>query len=93
MSSVGSSGSQPSINSIVETSGVPADQKVAQLTDQISSLHDAIGGLHESISRVETSLAGHESRLGELEGILRDIQKSEERRVGKECRSRWSPDH
>ena len=23
----------------------------------------------------------------------RDIIRSEERRVGKECRSRWSPDH
>src|SRR3712207_9419724 len=26
-------------------------------------------------------------------GILRDIFRSEERRVGKECRSRWSPYH
>ena len=26
-------------------------------------------------------------------GSLRDFQRSEERRVGKECRSRWSPYH
>ena len=26
-------------------------------------------------------------------GILRLINRSEERRVGKECRSRWSPYH
>ena len=26
-------------------------------------------------------------------GILHDRQRSEERRVGKECRSRWSPYH
>ena len=27
------------------------------------------------------------------EGLLDDIFRSEERRVGKECRSRWSPYH
>src|SRR5205809_4864855 len=26
-------------------------------------------------------------------GPERDLSRSEERRVGKECRSRWSPDH
>ena len=26
-------------------------------------------------------------------GILGEIERSEERRVGKECRSRWSPYH
>ena len=25
--------------------------------------------------------------------LLRDVYRSEERRVGKECRSRWSPYH
>jgi len=30
---------------------------------------------------------------GELPGSLRDLLRSEERRVGKECRSRWSPYH
>ena len=28
-----------------------------------------------------------------MEGRLDDYRRSEERRVGKECRSRWSPDH
>ena len=27
------------------------------------------------------------------EGILTELARSEERRVGKECRSRWSPYH
>ena len=27
------------------------------------------------------------------EGLIPDVQRSEERRVGKECRSRWSPYH
>src|SRR2546422_10594401 len=29
----------------------------------------------------------------ELVSSLRDVDRSEERRVGKECRSRWSPYH
>ena len=33
--------------------------------------------------------------IGGLEGMgfSRDLTRSEERRVGKECRSRWSPEH
>src|SRR2546426_1087039 len=31
--------------------------------------------------------------LAHLEGVGRDYPRSEERRVGKECRSRWSPYH
>ena len=33
-----------------------------------------------------------ESRLNELSG-KNQVTRSEERRVGKECRSRWSPYH
>ena len=32
-------------------------------------------------------------RLGEASGSVAAIVRSEERRVGKECRSRWSPYH
>ena len=28
-----------------------------------------------------------------IEGVGKSTQRSEERRVGKECRSRWSPYH
>ena len=31
--------------------------------------------------------------IGEVVGIFIDNKRSEERRVGKECRSRWSPYH
>src|SRR3989449_10603630 len=30
---------------------------------------------------------------GRVEWMIIFLQRSEERRVGKECRSRWSPDH
>src|SRR2546427_7870100 len=41
-------------------------------------------------------LLGYETRL-DVHGFLKDhgvyLRRSEERRVGKECRSRWSPYH
>ena len=41
--------------------------------------------------------AGHAHRRAELAGLLwpdlPEKKRSEERRVGKECRSRWSPYH
>ena len=33
------------------------------------------------------------ARCAEVFGAMRDVTRSEERRVGKECRSRWSPYH
>src|SRR2546430_14915937 len=37
---------------------------------------------------------GSDGRGGETgPNLVRDQGRSEERRVGKECRSRWSPDH
>ena len=44
----------------------------------------------------EEWLAYYQYWVGALvvEGAMRaDVQRSEERRVGKECRSRWSPYH
>src|SRR5256885_16663796 len=41
-----------------------------------------------------TALLCHPAqRIAELERRERDQHRSEERRVGKECRSRWSPYH
>ena len=36
---------------------------------------------------------GASPKVGTLNGFRKVIPRSEERRVGKECRSRWSPDH
>ena len=45
--------------------------------------------------QVETQLAQEQHKLGRLENRKKYLEKgrSEERRVGKECRSRWSPYH
>ena len=37
---------------------------------------------------------GPEIKFSKLEGVIKtEVGRSEERRVGKECRSRWSPYH
>src|SRR2546426_5919181 len=38
-------------------------------------------------------LANHDRAAMDVRHVRRDLDRSEERRVGKECRSRWSPYH
>src|SRR5256885_17253394 len=51
----------------------------------------------EQGGRVRAYLAAYRSRMAKITPLHGDFeaveQRSEERRVGKECRSRWSPDH
>ena len=49
--------------------------------------------VHQLVAGRELWLGG--IRLGHEKGLLghSDADRSEERRVGKECRSRWSPYH
>src|SRR5690348_5121298 len=51
-------------------------------------------GIHQ-LDRLEGEFDGIYSNLGPLNCVpdLEAAARSEERRVGKECRSRWSPDH
>src|SRR5256885_16468374 len=44
-------------------------------------------------SRLARQAPGHDSRLAAGSNVRLARQRSEERRVGKECRSRWSPYH
>ena len=63
--------------------------------------------LQGSVSGIESSFLTHDGRVipisvsgsmiqdeqGQFQGLVCVAQRSEERRVGKECRSRWSPYH
>ena len=65
--------------------------------------------MNNTINEIKNSLEGIKSRITEAEKRKSDLEdktveittaeqnkekkRSEERRVGKECRSRWSPDH
>ena len=43
---------------------------------------------------VDDALRKYSKELRKLQGkVVKDWMRSEERRVGKECRSRWSPYH
>src|SRR3989449_7607811 len=46
-----------------------------------------------SIAPAVGALTGYLNRIRESQGYHRFKERSEERRVGKECRSRWSPYH
>src|SRR2546427_4647402 len=68
----------------VQTCALPISQIVTRVTDRIHPLVVVIAEQRSKQSRV----------LGQRQPVAQDcIPRSEERRVGKECRSRWSPYH
>src|SRR2546426_9758858 len=84
---------------------VPADRGMARLPVAEGSLHkDGVGGEHgqdllgiaalpsaaERVDQPAVRLV-HGANIRQSESL--DGDRSEERRVGKECRSRWSPYH
>src|SRR3712207_6717350 len=70
---------------ILEKAGVSREQRIRDLSDMdVSRLRNVI----EKEYRVEGAL-----RTEVAMNIKRLMDRSEERRVGKECRSRWSPYH
>jgi len=77
-------------------------QKIATLSDQIASkvgkaqeaLADETAALNDAGRRIEEGSKGFSSQAEAARQALGGpIGRSEERRVGKECRSRWSPYH
>src|SRR2546427_9873931 len=73
------------------------DQKVlaVQLLRASSSvpLNIAEGSARKGSKEVRRFLDVARGSLAEVESALELAKRSEERRVGKECRSRWSPYH
>ena len=55
------------------------------------TLDSLLNVLDLTIQEHETYVAQRESRIRHLKELTHE--RSEERRVGKECRSRWSPYH
>ena len=49
--------------------------------------------IREMLEGQRTLAEGMSQQLERLRSRRADLERSEERRVGKECRSRWSPDH
>ena len=50
----------------------------------------------EQLSEARTAILVEQERranLAQIPATIQELARSEERRVGKECRSRWSPYH
>ena len=68
--------------------------EVATAFDSTGQPRESTTGLiHAVLARTEARLVATLERCAEAVGRVRDEVRSEERRVGKECRSRWSPYH
>jgi len=62
-------------------------QPASKFRVEVDGLNGTTGAL------TDTPAAATVGDLGEIEGLFLVANRSEERRVGKECRSRWSPYH
>ena len=72
------------------------DWKLATITqgNKISLFHDVDSGVREAMTRNDVAqLVLNTLESGMVEANKSGQDRSEERRVGKECRSRWSPYH
>ena len=70
----------------------PTDQvSNVTMSESLDNLGVALNGIH---SKMVSQDLGNQGMGGEPGFMMsRDFHRSEERRVGKECRSRWSPYH
>src|SRR2546430_11339457 len=78
----------------VQTCALP----ISKWLNQFGSLNDVVDRVNEIKGKAGESLREHLSdviRNRQINELVRDLtlDRSEERRVGKECRSRWSPYH
>ena len=79
------------------------DDRLKKLNNKIKSLKKAIEdstARQEKVSQPEMLLSAKDLQIQEYDDALTvriiekiTVRRSEERRVGKECRSRWSPYH
>ena len=80
---------------------VDADLKNAELFEQLEAHVEAVKQLTSLYSAMSLARGAIEQAIvhehldeeGLISVCLETIKRSEERRVGKECRSRWSPYH
>src|SRR2546425_11783949 len=62
-------------------------------TEEMAALLNTQGRLEAQLGRHAEASRAYREALAWVQRVSRDAGRSEERRVGEECRSRWSPDH
>ena len=68
--------------------------KQTEMTNTITEMKTTLEGINSRITEAEEWISDLEDRMVEITATEQNKEKrSEERRVGKECRSRWSPYH
>src|SRR5687767_15923423 len=75
----------------VQTCALPIFARVSRSRNVDSDPSDPTARHAKITERVDVGIGGGAQHLGRRRTLER--QRSEERRVGKECRSRWSPEH
>src|SRR5258708_31360070 len=79
--------------SLEKLTGLSLNDQLSQARPGLASIEadrDRVKGLYEGLAGAGSDAQG---RATELNKALDSEKRSEERRVGKECRSRWSPYH
>src|SRR2546430_10918361 len=72
----------------------PESNSAEDIRDYVRYALQASEGLQAQLKAAIASTAIYEVSIIDQDGmVLISSDRSEERRVGKECRSRWSPDH
>ena len=66
--------------------------EISAVVGVLKALNDGIKTVKESGDHL-SGLSGLFTSLTDSKVAVESIERSEERRVGKECRSRWSPYH
>src|SRR5471030_2156049 len=86
---------QPRLAAVVEAEQLGLD--LVAFLDDVGSLLHAVGGeladVDEAVLGAEEVHEGAELHHLDHGAVIDLAERSEERRVGKECRSRWSPYH
>ena len=78
--------------------------KQAMMNSTINEIKNSLQGINSRITEAEERISDLENKIVEITTIEQNkekrmkrnedtLRRSEERRVGKECRSRWSPYH
>src|SRR2546427_12672772 len=70
-------------------------KSLERLVPVLATLDEQTENVSKSQRRTETQLTQNSGNAKQLRGEIDELRgvRSEERRVGKECRSRWSPYH